>query len=140
MSNYKYVYCDGGVYDDDQLVKWAFLVVKDKTVIHKECGTVPYSGNHNANVENAEAEAISRAVDWCFENSGNYVLYTDSRSMLDKIHKNVSNATKQPLVNHIRRSVDAIKSSVLPISIDLKYKRRRSDEFSKIVDDLCQKT
>ena len=132
------IYCDGGCYDATREVNWAFVVVKDNKIINELFGSCPYGGNHNANVESAEAHAVWEALAWCTEHEGNYILCTDSRSMLDKIEGKVPNATKQPMVKAIQNMLDYHKKSPKPISATIKYVKRRSNEFSKRVDDLCE--
>jgi ribonuclease HI len=110
--------------------------VKDNKILHKDSGTILGSGG--ADVERAESEALMRAVSYCKKHPGNYEVRTDSKSMIDKLKGNVSNATGNPHVNGIRRILQEIKQSPLPHSIELKFVSRRSDEWMILVDDMCE--
>jgi ribonuclease HI len=135
------VYTDGGVYSDDNLVKWAFIVVEnDEDIIHQETGELNGGGEHNHDVERAESEALFRACEWCKSEGGNYRLYTDSKSMLDKIQNRVPNATKNPHVKGIQTILKEIKSSPLPSSLTIEWLKRRSNRWMQTVDDYCEKT
>jgi ribonuclease HI len=138
-KDYRYVFCDGGVYENLRLVKWAFVVVSMDYELYHKFGTVPYSGNHTANVENAEAQAIYEAFLYIKENPGNYVVMSDSQAMIDKIQKKVSNATRHPHVKAIQNMIEEIKYQPAPTSAVLKYHKRRSDKWSCYIDDVCNK-
>jgi ribonuclease HI len=125
------IYTDGGVYDFLNLCKWAIYVPSKD---HIEKGTFPGSGSYD--VERAESFAILKACEYALNNLGNYTLLTDSRSVLDKIQNRVSNATKNPDIVGIKNLIKKINSNPGPCSLNLKFLRRRSNEFSKIVDDL----
>ena len=133
----KKLYTDGGYFEDARLLKWAFVEVSGNVETHREAGEVPFAGNGAANVESAEVEALRRAVDYADSHPGNYEVVPDSRAVLDKVFGNVSNATGNPHVNYLRATAKKINDSPLPVSLTFKYRGRRSDEWAKLVDDLC---
>ena len=138
-SKVRRLYADGGFYEDERLVKWAFVVVDGDEEIHRETGETPYSGGRSSNVENAEIEALYRAAEWAYSHPGNYVLVSDSKSVLDKLTDRVPNATRHPYVNGIKSIMKATNDGPYPTSLTLKFQKRRSDEWMELVDDLCEK-
>jgi len=133
---YKEIYCDGGVYPKENKVIWGFIVVDTDEVIQIQNGWINGSGGFD--VERAESEALFQAFEYIKKNPNNYRIYTDSRSVIDKIEGKVSNATKNPHIKGIQKILEKEKYSQFPTSITLEWKRRRSDIFSEKVDDLCQ--
>jgi ribonuclease HI len=134
------IYTDGGVYSDLNLVKWAFIVVENnEDMIYSESGDLNGGGEHNFDVERAESEAIFNALNWVRNNSGNYFLFTDSKSVLEKIRRKSWVHTKNPRIPGICNILEEIKNSPLPISVNLSYCKRRSNIWMKKVDDLCYK-
>jgi ribonuclease HI len=133
------VYTDGGCYENSRRVLWAFIVIVDDQLFYTQTGSLPYSGNHNSNVENAEIESLCKAIDWCLENPSNYEIITDSRAVLDKIEGKVSNATRHPYVKHIQSVITTMNNNPFPMSLVIKWHRRRSNKWMELVDDLCEK-
>jgi ribonuclease HI len=128
--HYSYIYTDGG------LEKWAFVVVKDKTIIHEESGTFGISASTNN--DDTESEGIFRALQYAKEKPGNYILVTDSQAMIDKINGNAANVTKNPNIPGIKNMLREIKESPLPVSFAIKWEKRISNEFMKRADALCK--
>jgi ribonuclease HI len=138
MKKYLEIYCDGGYYKELNLVKWAFLIIENnEDILYSESGSLNGSGGFD--VERAESEAIFKALYYCREFKGNYILYTDSRSVLDKIENKVPNATKNPRIAGIQNLIKDIRECHLPSSIALKYFKRRSNKWMQEVDDRCYK-
>jgi ribonuclease HI len=131
------IYTDGGVFQDRNEIKWAFVAVENDDVVWKQAGTMACGGKHNEDVERAESEALYQACQRISQHVNNYVIYSDSRSFIDKIQKRCSNATKNPHVKYIQELLSQIKGTPLPYSLTIKWKPRRSDRWSKYVDDLC---
>jgi len=129
-NKYVYIYTDGGP------EKWAFVVVKDNTVIFEESGTFGISASTSN--DDTESEGIFRAVEYAKANPGNYILTTDSQSMIAKINGNVVNVTKNPNIRGIQTLLNEIKDSPLPVSLSIKWEKRLSNEFMKRVDSLCR--
>jgi len=137
MKKYLEIYTDGSYFKQLNKVIWGFIVVdNDKIMCSDNCRI---TGAGKADVEWAESEAILQACAFVKENPGNYRLYTDSKSVIDKIEKRVSNATKNPNIKGIQNALKNINNSWNPESLVIEYKRRRSDKFSKHIDDLCNK-
>jgi ribonuclease HI len=135
-NNYLEIYTDGGVYPNRSLVRWAYIIVENnEDIIESAGGILEYSGGFD--VERAESEAIYRAVEYCYNNPDNYRIYTDSRSVLDKIEKKVNNNTRNPHISGIRMYIKKINESQLPQSVQIKYFKRRSNKWSQEVDDRC---
>jgi len=135
------VYVDGGVYADHNLVTWAYIVERNGDVIGSKSGSLYASGNHSADVETAESEAMYQVIkDYISNKPDNYVMYSDSRSFIDKIENRCANATHNPHVRYIQESISMFKGSPLPVSFQVKWKARRSCEWMKRVDDLCHKS
>jgi ribonuclease HI len=138
MKKYLDIYTDGGYYANLNLVKWAYIVVEnDEDIISSDSGNLNGSGSFD--VERAESMAIFNALNYCSMYPQNYRLKTDSRSMLDKIENKVPNATKNPLIKGIQEKIKQIKTSPFPCSISLSYCKRRSNKWSREVDNRCQK-
>jgi ribonuclease HI len=135
---YLNIYTDGGVYQQLNLVKWAYIIVEnDEDIIHADGGELNGSGGFD--VERAESEAIYQALYYCKEFIGNYHLFTDSKSVLDKLANKVPNATKNPRITGIQSLIKEINSNPLPCSISLYYKKRRSNKWMIEVDNRCYK-
>jgi ribonuclease HI len=133
----KHLYTDGGYYKSKNRLMWGYIVVEDGRVIDDhECGALEGSGAND--VERAEVEALRRAAEYTLSHPDNYVIHTDSKSLIDKIQKRVPNATREPSVTRIQRIISDANSSPLPQSIVLKFEKRRSNEFMKRVDDMCE--
>jgi ribonuclease HI len=131
------IYADGGVYSSENRLKYAFIVVKDDKITHAFQGEGSCSGFHTADVEKAESLAIFYAVKYVKEHPANYILITDSRQSERKIREACVDATRNPVWEYVRKALQYFKSSPKPISLTVKWQRRRSDKWSEIVDDLC---
>jgi ribonuclease HI len=132
MASGKYIY----IYTDGGGEKWAFVVVKDKKIIHEESGVFGISASTSN--DDTESEAIFRSVQYAKEHPGNYILTTDSQAMIAKINGNVANATKNPNIPGIQTLLKEFKESPLPISFSIKWEKRLSNDFMKRVDALCR--
>ena len=132
MSSKKYlrIYTDGG-YE-----KWAFVVVKDASIIHEESGVFGISASTSN--DDTESEGIFRALQYAKNHPGNYILTTDSQAMIAKINGNVANVTGNPNIRGIQSLIKEIKESHLPVSVSIKWEKRISNEFMKRVDSLCK--
>jgi ribonuclease HI len=130
-NKYTYIYTDGGT------KKWAFVVVKDKRIIHEESGTFGISASTNN--DDTESEGIFRALQYAKDNPDNYILTTDSQAMIAKINGNVANATKNPNIRGIQTLLREFKESPEPVSFSIKWEKRISNDFMKRVDALCKK-
>ena len=139
MNNKKYlnIYCDGGVYSHLNKCLWGFIITDNNDHVLSQSGILNGSGGFD--VERAESEAIFQALKYCWEYKNNYKLYTDSKSVLDKIENKVPNATKNPNINGIQELIKRIQTSLDPCSVTLYYCKRRSNEWMRKVDDLVNK-
>jgi ribonuclease HI len=138
FSKKRRVYTDGGYFAEQNLIKWAWLVVDERgETLQRSRSSAPAGGRGNYDVERAEATAMKEAIDWVRENPGNYVLITDSKSLIEKIKGNCSNATKDPTVPYVRRTMEEFRRSPMPISFELRWAPRRSDDSMRTVDDWC---
>ena len=138
MKKYLSIYTDGGVYKELNLVKWAFIIVENnENIIYAEEGELNSSGG--SDVERAESEAIFKALNYCLNNFDNYQLFTDSRSVLDKIENRVPNATKNPHIKSIQEILKKIKNTPDPCSVSLHYCKRRSSKWMCEIDDRVEK-
>jgi ribonuclease HI len=135
----KEVYCDGGCYQQLNKIMWAYIIVDNNKIIQENHGNQNCSGFHREDVEKGESEAFYNACQFISNHPNNYVIYSDSRSFIDKIQKRCSNATKNPHVKYIQNLIAQIKGSPLPQSLVIKWKPRRSNKWSKYVDDLANK-
>jgi ribonuclease HI len=129
-KKYTYIYTDGGT------EKWAFVVVKDDTIVHEESGTFGISASTNN--DDTESEGIFRAIQYAKEHPDNYILTTDSQAMIAKINGNMVNVTKNPNIKGIQTLLKEFKESHKPISLSLKWEKRLSNEFMKRADALCK--
>jgi ribonuclease HI len=129
-GHYCYIYTDGG------LEKWAFVVVKDNTVIHEESGKFGISASTSN--DDTESEGMFRALQYAKANPGNYILITDSQAIIDKVNGNAANVTRNPNIPGIKNMLKEFKESPLPVSFTIKWERRISNEFMKRVDELCR--
>jgi ribonuclease HI len=137
-KKYLQIYTDGGCYKELNIVKWSFIVVENnEDIIQSGTGTLSASGGFD--VERAESEALYRALVFCKENPDNYRIYTDSRSVLDKIENKVNNATRNPHIKGIQEILVQIKNSPYPCSVSLNWCKRRSNKWMQEVDDRCYK-
>lgn len=136
MSGYITIYTDGSYNSKNRYCRWAYIVVKDNNIILEDFGFLsPTSRN---NVELAESTALMRACTYCKEHKGNYVIITDSKACYDKIHKNCNNVSRQPNIKGIQNIVEEINTSIEPISITIKFKKRCSNEYMIRVDELSR--
>jgi len=130
LSNkYVYIYTDGG------LEKWAFVVVKDNKIIFEDSGIFGISASTSN--DDTESEGIFRAVKYAKEHPANYILVTDSQAIIAKVNGNMTNVTRNPNINGIRKILKEFKESQAPISFSIKWEKRLSNEFMKRVDFLC---
>ena len=129
-KKYTYIYTDGGK------EKWAFVVVKDDKIIHEESGVFGISASTTN--DDTESEAIYRAIKYAKENPGNYILTTDSQAIIAKVNGNVANATKNPNIPGIKSLLKELNESVLPISFSIKWQKRLSNDYMKLVDASCR--
>jgi len=136
MKKYLEIYTDGGWYEQKNRITWGFIIVDNDVIQYTE--NSHGSGAHKADVERAESEAIIQACKYVAKNPGNYRLYTDSKSVINKIENKVPNATKNPNIKGIQKILNSVNSSWNPESLVIEYKRRRSDIFSEHIDDLCR--
>ncbi|MCL2265845.1 MAG: hypothetical protein FWC22_07360 [Treponema sp.] len=129
-GKYTYIYTDGG------LEKWAFVVVKDKKIIHEESGVFGITASTNN--DDTESEGIFRAVLYAKEHPGNYILTTDSQAIIAKVNGNAANVTKNPNIRGIQTLLEEFKNSCQPVSFSIKWEKRMSNEFMKRADALCK--
>jgi ribonuclease HI len=128
-KNYTYIYTDGGA------EKWAFVVVQNNSVIYEESGV---SGLKAVTCnDDTESEAILQALRYAKDRPANYLLTTDSQAVIAKVKGSVANATKNPNIPGIQALLRAFKESPFPISFELKWEKRLSNEFMKRADFLC---
>ena len=127
---YTYIYTDGGS------EKWAFVVVRDNTIIHEASGTFGISASTNN--DDTESEGIFRALQYAKDHPDNYILTTDSQAMIAKLNGNIANATKNPNIRGIQTILKEFKDSPLPISFSIKWEKRISNEYMKRADLLCR--
>ena len=129
-KKYTYIYTDGGS------EKWAFVVVRDNTIIHEASGTFGISASTNN--DDTESEGIFRALQYAKDHPDNYILTTDSQAMIAKLNGNIANATKNPNIRGIQTILKEFKDSPLPISFSIKWEKRISNEYMKRADLLCR--
>ena len=128
-AKYMHIYTDGGN------EKWAFIVVKDNSIIHEESGT--FGIKASTNNDDTESEGILRALQYAKNNPYNYILFTDSQAIIAKVNGNVANASKNPNIRGIQTLLKEFKESLKPVSVSIKWQKRMSNEFMKRVDFLC---
>ena len=129
-KKYTYIYTDGGV------EKWAFVVVKDGKKIYEESGIFGLCASTSN--DDTESEGIFRAIQYAKEHHDNYILTTDSQSMIAKINGNVANVTRNPNIRGIQTLLKEFKEAQLPISFSIKWEKRLANEFMKRADELCK--
>ena len=129
-GKYTYIYTDGG------LEKWAFIVVKDENIFYEESGVFGLCASTNN--DDTESEGIFRAIQYAKNHPDNYILTTDSQSMIAKINGNVANVTRNPNIRGIQTLLKEFKESQLPISFSIKWEKRLSNKFMKRADELCK--
>jgi len=129
-GKYVFIYTDGG------LEKWAFVVVKEKKIIHEESGIFGLCASTSN--DDTESEGIFRAMQYAKNHPDNYVLTTDSQSMIAKVNGNVANVTRNPNIRGIQTLLKEFKESQLPISFSIKWEKRLANEFMKRADELCK--
>ena len=132
MASNKYVY----IYTDGGPEKWAFVVVRDNTIVHEESGMFGISASTSN--DDTESEGIFRAMQYAKEHPANYILTTDSQAIIAKINGNVINVTKNPNIRGIQNLLREFKESHLPISFAVKWEKRLSNVFMKRADALCR--
>ena len=127
---YTYIYTDGG------LEKWAFVIVKDGEIFYEESGI--FGLVVSTSNDDTESEGIFRAIQYAKAHPDNYILTTDSQSMIAKINGNVANVTRNPNIRGIQTLLKEFKESQLPVSFSIKWEKRLSNKFMKRVDELCK--
>ena len=127
---YTYIYTDGG------LEKWAFVIVKDGEIFYEESGV--FGLVVSTSNDDTESEGIFRAIQYAKDHPDNYILTTDSQSMIAKINGNVANVTRNPNIRGIQTLLKEFKESQLPVSFSIKWEKRLSNKFMKRVDELCK--
>jgi ribonuclease HI len=131
LSNkYAYIYTDGGK------EKWAFVVVKNNSIIHEESGTFGLSVS-TCN-DDTESEGIFRALQYAKDHPDNYILTTDSQAMVAKINGNMVNVTRNPNIRGIQTILKEFKESPGPVSLSIRWEKRISNDFMKRADFLCR--
>jgi len=129
-GKYTYIYTDGGP------EKWAFVVVKENKIVHEESGI--FGLVVSTSNDDTESEGIFRAMKYAKNNPANYILTTDSQSIIAKVNGNVFNITKNPNIRGIQTLLREFKESCLPVSVSIKWEKRLSNEFMKRADALCR--
>ncbi|MDR0502167.1 MAG: hypothetical protein LBH16_02480 [Treponema sp.] len=129
-GKYVYIYTDGGP------EKWAFVVVKDKKIIHEKSGTFGICASTSN--DDTESEGILRAIQYAGGHPGNYILTTDSQAIIAKINGNIANVTKNPNIRGIQTLLKEFKENPAPVSFSIKWEKRLSNEFMKRADALCR--
>jgi ribonuclease HI len=129
-NKYIYIYTDGGP------EKWAFVVVKDCCIIHEESGV--FGIEASTNNDDTESEGIFRAMVYAKEHPNNYILTTDSQSMIAKVNGNMVNVTRNPNIRGIQTILKEFKESQKPVSFSIRWEKRLSNEFMKRADELCR--
>jgi ribonuclease HI len=137
-SLYLNISCDGGVYEKENLITWAYVITDNKSIVHQDSGSMNGGGEHWHNVEIAESEAIYKACEFCNNYRHNYKIYTDSQAVLDKIQGKVPNATKNSRIKAIQNILKEFKESPSPCSLTIQYKPRCSDDSSTYVHNLTK--
>ena len=132
MSSKKYI----NIYTDGGPEKWAFVVEKDNKIVYEESGTFGISASTSN--DDTESEGIFRAMQYAKAHPDNYILTTDSQSMIAKINGNVANVTGNPNIRGIQTMLNEFKNSPMPISFSIRWEKRLSNEFMKRVDMLCR--
>jgi len=128
-------YVDGSYNKEMNSYKWAVIRVENDKITNEWWGERNATGK--ADVEWAESDAIMFACNQATFNN-NYIIYTDSKSVIDKVTKRVPNATKNPNIAGIRNMLNCYKRSVLPISLEFQHMKRCSNSFMKRVDKLMR--
>jgi ribonuclease HI len=136
MNGYTELYTDGSYNEKLNKVTWGFIVVKDGIISYEANGSMPAA--HKADVERGESAAILEACKHAKKYRGNYRLYTDSKSVINKIGNRVPNATRNPDIAGIQNILRSFRESMRPESLVIEYHRRCSDKFSEHVDSLCR--
>ena len=129
-KRYTYIYTDGGK------EKWAFVAVKDNSIIHEESGTFGISASTSN--DDTESEGIFRALQYAKDHPANYILTTDSQAIIAKINGSAVNATGNPNIRGIQTLLKEFKESHLPVSFSIKWEKRISNDFMKKADALCK--
>jgi len=129
-KKYTYIYTDGG------LEKWAFVVVKDENIVYEESGIFGLVASTSN--DDTESEGIFRAMQYAKAHPDNYILTTDSQSMIAKVNGNAANVTRNPNIRGIQTLLKEFKEAQLPISFSIKWDKRLSNKFMKRADELCK--
>ena len=130
LGKYTFIYTDRGP------EKWAFVVVKDDRIVYEDSGIFGISASTNN--DDTESECIFRALQYAKIHPGNYILTTDSQSVIAKINGNVVNANRNPNIRGIQTLLKEFKDSPLPVSFSIKWEKRISNRFLKRADELCR--
>ena len=129
-NRYTYIYTDGGI------EKWAFVAVKNDKIFYEESGV--FGLGASTSNDDTESEGIFRAIQYARDHPDNYILTTDSRSIIAKVNGNIANVTRNPNIRGIQTLLKEFKESQLPVSFSIKWEKRLSNEFMKRADELCK--
>jgi len=129
-GKYVYIYTDGGP------EKWAFVVVKENKIIHEESGA--FGIGVSTSNDDTESEGVFRAIKYAAERPDNYILTTDSKSIMAKVNGDIANVTKNPNIRGIQSLLKEFKETPGPVSFSIKWEKRLSNEFMRRADALCK--
>lgn len=129
MAKRNRIYTDGG------LEKFAIVVVEDDRRTYEVVST--YGMSVTTTNDDTEGSAILAACEYVKGHPGNWIIITDSKAIIDKI-RGGTNATRNPSINGIKNILKEVNTSPDPISIEIKWQKRLSDEHMKYVDGLCR--
>lgn len=130
------IFCDGSYHSKSRYARWAVVIVKNEEIIEADFGYIDPSKRNS--VELVESVAIWKACQYCKEHKGNYIIYSDSKSAVNKINSNCNNCSGNRYIKGIQNIISEYNGSIEPISISLRYKKRCSDKFMIMVDELSR--
>jgi ribonuclease HI len=122
------------IYTDGSDKGWAFIIVENNKIIHSQSGA--YGLAVTTDNDHTESEAIFQAAGWAEKHPDNYTLVTDSKSSLNKIKGTWKDHTGNKRWKGIQNIIAFFNTSREPVSFNVQWKKRCSDQWMKAVDKL----
>jgi ribonuclease HI len=127
------------LYTDGSDKNYAVVVVESDTEVARYVGSV---AGEKATINNDQTESAAAmwAAKYAAKRPGHYVMVTDSKSLVNKINSAWKDHTRNADFAGVRRLIHDINADLGPFSFRIMWKKRLSDKWMKLVDELASKS